>query len=73
MDTPPLPDRLGGAWTALRQFLYGLTGCEFSRHALAMRHEMEAVFMVVMLGDLTGVPILPPIYGPLRGGRRLIA
>jgi len=62
MDTRQLPDRLGGAWTALRQFLYGLTGYEFSRHALEMRHEMEAVFMVVTLGDLIGVPILPPIY-----------
>ncbi len=62
MDTRRLPARLGGAWTTLRQFVYGLTGYEFSRHALEMRHEMEAVFMVVTLGDLTGVPILPPIY-----------
>jgi hypothetical protein len=62
MDTRRLPARLGGAWTALRQFVYGLTGYEFSRHALEMRHEMEAIFMVVTLGDLTGVPILPPIY-----------
>src|SRR5207302_1130146 len=53
-------------WTRLRgaiaQFLYGLTGYEFARHALEMRHELESVFMVVTFGDLIGVPVLPPYY-----------
>ena len=62
METRRLLDRFDGAWAAVRQFVYGLTGYEFSRHALELRHEMEAVFMVVTLGDLIGVPILPPIY-----------
>src|SRR2546425_5160316 len=31
---------------ALAQFMYGLTGYEFARHALEMRHELESVFMV---------------------------
>jgi hypothetical protein len=47
---------------AAAKFVYGLTGYEFVRHALEMRHEMEAVFMVVTLGDLIGVPVLPPVY-----------
>ncbi len=42
--------------------MYGLTGYDFARHAMEMRHEMEAVFMVITFGDLIGVPILPPIY-----------
>lgn len=49
-------------WAAFKQFLYGLTGYEFARHALAVRRELECVFMVVTMGDLIGVPILPPIY-----------
>lgn len=47
---------------ALADFAYGLTGYEFARHAVEMRHELEAVFMVVTLGDLLGVPVLPPVY-----------
>jgi hypothetical protein len=62
MPTHGLVERLGSAWDAVKQFMYGLTGHEFARHALEMRHEMEAVFMVVTMGDLIGVPILPPIY-----------
>jgi hypothetical protein len=58
-----LRDRLSARWAAVKQFMYGMTGHEFARHAVEMRHELEAVFMVVTLGDLVGVPILPPIYG----------
>jgi hypothetical protein len=57
-----LGERLARARAALAQFMYGLTGHEFARHALEMRHQMEAVFMVVTMGDLIGVPVLPPIY-----------
>lgn len=49
-------------WTALKQFFYGLTGYQFVRHALEMRHEAETLFMVVTMGDLLGVPVLPPVY-----------
>ncbi len=62
MPTHGVVERLQSAWGAVKQFMYGLMGHEFARHALEMRHEMEAVFMVVTLGDLIGVPILPPIY-----------
>jgi len=55
-------DRVARLREAAGRFVYGLTGYEFARHALAMRHEMEAVFMVVTLGDLIGVPVLPPVY-----------
>ena len=57
-----LAERVAGVREAVSKFLYGLTGYEFARHAIEMRHEMEAVFIVVTMGDLIGVPVLPPIY-----------
>jgi|SRR5919201_840302 hypothetical protein len=56
------PSRLGRAREVVAQFVHGLTGYEFARHALEMRHELEAVFMVVTFGELIGVPVLPPAY-----------
>ena len=60
--TRSLAERVAGAREAVSKFLYGLTGYEFARHALEMRREMEAVFMIVTMGDLIGVPVLPPVY-----------
>jgi hypothetical protein len=53
--------RLNRAWQAVAQFLYGATGYEFARHALEMRRQAEAMFMLATVGQLIGVPILPPI------------
>jgi hypothetical protein len=47
---------------ALANFVYGLTGWEFARHALEMRREVESLFMVLVYGDLVGVPVMPPSY-----------
>ncbi|MGH7766735.1 MAG: hypothetical protein ACREQP_04720 [Candidatus Binatia bacterium] len=47
---------------AIRQFIYGMTGHEFARHALEARRELESVFIVVTLGDLIGLPVMPPVY-----------
>jgi hypothetical protein len=49
-------------WAEMKQFLYGLTGYEFARYAVETRHELESIFIIVTLGDLIGVPVLPPIY-----------
>lgn len=57
-----LTDKISGGWRLLKGFFYGLTGHEFARHALEIRHEMGAIFFVVTMGDLVGVPVLPPIY-----------
>ena len=54
--------RVAGVREAISKFLYGMTGYEFARRALEMRHEMETLFMVVTMGDLIGVPVLPPVY-----------
>ena len=55
-------DRLSRGWEAVKNFVYGLTGYEFARHAQEMRHQMEALFIVITLGDMIGVPVLTPIY-----------
>jgi hypothetical protein len=47
---------------ALKDFLYGLTGYEFARHALETRRELETLFIAATLGDLVGVPVMPPIF-----------
>ena len=47
---------------ALKNFIYGMTGYEFARRALETRRELEAIFMILALGDLIGVPVMPPVY-----------
>jgi hypothetical protein len=45
-----------------REFVYGMVGYEFERQALELRGEMESVFLLITLGDLLGVPVVPPLY-----------
>lgn len=49
-------------WQAAREFFYGLFSLEFVEHALEMRASMENLFMLATVGDMIGVPILPPYY-----------
>ena len=37
-------------------------GMEFAQHALEMRSSLENLFMLSIVGDMIGVPILPPYY-----------
>jgi hypothetical protein len=46
----------------LREFLHGMGGYEFSRHAVEMRSSLGAMFMTITLGDMVGLPVLPPYY-----------
>lgn len=46
----------------IREFFYGLYGYEFERQALEMRGELENVFLTITLGDMLGLPIIPPLY-----------
>ena len=48
--------------TRLREFLYGMTGYEFERHEIELRSSLETLFMTITLGDLIGLPIIPPFY-----------
>ena len=47
---------------AIREFLFGMTGYEFARHALEARAALESLFMAVTVGDMIGLPVLPPYY-----------
>ena len=47
---------------AIREFLYGLFGMEFAEHAMEMRASLESLFMLGTVGDMLGVPVLPPYY-----------
>jgi hypothetical protein len=50
-------------WRArIREFMYGMLGMEFAQHALEMRASLETMFMLATVGDMIGVPILPPYY-----------
>ncbi len=46
----------------LREFLFGMFGMEFTEHALEMRGGIENVFMLSIIGDMIGLPIMPPYY-----------
>lgn len=47
---------------SLREFLFGMFGYELTQHALEMRASLESLFMLATVGDMLGVPILPPYY-----------
>jgi hypothetical protein len=57
-----LKQKLRRARESFAEFLYGVTGYEFARYASAARRDLEAIFIVVTLGDLIGMPVLPPVY-----------
>ncbi|MBI4772442.1 MAG: hypothetical protein HY784_18935 [Chloroflexi bacterium] len=43
-------------------FIYGMSTHEAARFALKTRGSMEHLFILITMGDLLGVPILPPYY-----------
>ncbi len=49
---------LGG----VKSVLYGMAGHDMARFALKTRGSMEHLFILVTMGDLLGIPILPPYY-----------
>jgi hypothetical protein len=62
----PSAERAAGALRRLRrtlaEFFYGLTGHEFARQAVELRHELETLFILATYGDMIGVPVMPPYY-----------
>jgi len=55
-------EKKSGRWQAIREFLYGMLGMEIAQHALEMRASLESLFMLGTVGDMLGVPVLPPYY-----------
>ncbi len=46
----------------MREFFYGMFSLEFVSHAVEMRTSMENLFMLSTVGDMIGLPIIPPYY-----------
>ena len=55
-------DKIKNLPQAFRDFMYGMVGLEFAEHALEMRASLENLFMLGTVGEMIGVPILPPYY-----------
>jgi hypothetical protein len=49
-------------WEGLRETVYGMAAHDMSRAALRTRASMEHLFILITMGDLLGIPILPPYY-----------
>jgi hypothetical protein len=45
-----------------KELIYGMAVHDTARFALKTRGSMEHLFILITMGDLLGVPILPPYY-----------
>jgi hypothetical protein len=57
-----LPERARRWWRVLGEVFYGMAVHDMVRHVQRTRGSMEHLFILITLGDLVGVPILPPYY-----------
>jgi hypothetical protein len=46
----------------VRQVTYGMAAHDMTRTALRTRGSMEHLFILITMGDMVGVPVLPPYY-----------
>jgi hypothetical protein len=49
-------------WQNIGETIYGMAAHDMSRAALRTRASMEHLFILITMGDLLGIPILPPYY-----------
>jgi hypothetical protein len=56
------PGGLRGLLGKFREVTYGMAAHDMTRYALRSRASMEHLFILTTMGDLVGVPILPPYY-----------
>jgi hypothetical protein len=45
-----------------KEIFYGMASHDMTRYAIRTRASMEHLFILITMGDLLGVPILPPYY-----------
>lgn len=55
-------ERTSGCRMTLKEILYGMMLHEMSLELGRERNTLERLFMLVVFGDLVGLPILPPYY-----------
>ncbi len=57
-----IPARLQRAKRTLLEIFYGMTVYDWVREFEKQRGELERFFVLVVFGDMLGIPILPPYY-----------
>lgn len=55
-------ERFQQIWQAVKEFVYGMTAYDFEQEARRMRAELETLFLLIVFGDMIGLPILPSYY-----------
>jgi hypothetical protein len=60
--SPDQPNPVKSFWQDVREVFYGMASHDMSRAALRTRASMEHLFILITMGDMIGVPILPPYY-----------
>jgi hypothetical protein len=58
----PMPSWIEEALKTAGQLIYGATVYEMVRDLNKERAKLEHLFVLVVFGDLLGVPVLPPYY-----------
>jgi hypothetical protein len=58
----PKKEKKSGVLGFLKDFTYGMATHGMARQALKTRSSMEHLFILITMGDMLGVPILPPYY-----------
>ena len=61
-ETTPEPRGVRRLLAGFREIMYGMASHDMTRNAMRTRASMEHLFILVTMGDLLGVPILPPYY-----------
>jgi hypothetical protein len=61
-EEPQEPRGLRGFLGKVTKVTYGMAAHDMTRYALRTRASMEHLFILVTMGDMLGVPILPPYY-----------
>jgi hypothetical protein len=55
-------DRIRRTVRGAGEIIYGMTVYEWVRECRKSRGELERIFILIVYGELLGVPILPPYY-----------
>jgi hypothetical protein len=61
-EETPKVGGLRGFLKNVEEVIYGMAAHDMSRYAIRTRASMEHLFILITMGDLLGIPILPPYY-----------
>lgn len=61
-NPPTVKHLLASALKTVREVIFGMTVYDWAHELEKARHEQERLFILIIYGDLLGIPILPPYY-----------